>query len=483
MGMRLKKPAEPLKLAFVAAVFLLFLYYMLWQVNFYLCRSIRETYFLAAVPVLVAGTLYFRRLKDGPEYILLLSYWLWLIFTRFLNGDPVLVTEYQMVLELSLMLPFLALGLSLDRDARRRFLNWLSAAVGGYYFILGVLCIAAFILRVEFVNPITEGLLGIKVADGFERINILDINVCSTACWFMFAFFLMVYQFFACKNKWLRIPIVIAGLVHYATIAMTYTRSAMVSTSLAIGILAMLLVYTYAKTKKKGVLALLMAVAFLISTPLCYKGFALVTEGFGSVSRAVLADDGQQQAPQQASQAQEPQMKTLSANVQESAPEAPDIFKDPRGWNGDLNSFSSNRIEVYKSAFYAIGKDPSILWRGTLIGDTMTIANEMLYPRTQPHFHNFLIQVLMLTGLPGLFIIVAFCVMVAIKAIRLFFSRAEKATLGAKVLILPVIAMLCYSMLEACIFTANEIRSLSFYLICGIMLGFYYDIYPRKIRK
>ena len=341
--------------------------------------------------------------------------------------------------------------------------------MGGYYFILGVLCIAAFILRVEFVNPITEGLLGIKVADGFERINILDINVCSTACWFMFAFFLMVYQFFACKNKWLRIPIVIAGLVHYATIAMTYTRSAMV--------------YTYAKTKKKGVLALLMAVAFLISTPLCYKGFALVTEGFGSVSRAVLADDGQQQEPQQMLQAQDPQMKTLSAHVQESAPEAPDIFKDPRGWNGDLNSFSSNRIEVYKSAFYAIGKDPSILWRGTLIGDTMTIANEMLYPRTQPHFHNFLIQVLMLTGLPGLFIIVAFCVMVAVKAIRLFLSRGEKATLGAKVLILPVIAMLCYSMLEACIFTANEIRSLSFYLICGIMLGFYYDVYPRKIRK
>ena len=59
MGMRLKKPAEPLKLAFVAAVFLLFLYYMLWQVNFYLCRSIRETYFLAAVPVLVARALYF----------------------------------------------------------------------------------------------------------------------------------------------------------------------------------------------------------------------------------------------------------------------------------------------------------------------------------------------------------------------------------------------------------------------------------------
>lgn len=480
MNTRLKKPAEPLKLAFTAAVFMLFLYYMCWQVNFYLCQSLRESYFTAAVPVLVAGTLYYRRLKDGPEYTLLLAYWLWLIVSRFLNGDLALSRDYRLVLELSLMLPFFALGLALDREARRRLLNWISAFAGGYYFILGVICIVAFVLRREFVNPITEGLIGIKT-DGFERINILDINVCATACWFMFAFFLMVYQFFACKNKWWRIPIVIAGLVHYATIAMTYTRSVKLSLSLGVGMLAMLLVYTYGKTKKGKLLALLMAIAFLVTAPLCYKGFDLVTEGLGGISRAVLADRDQQ--PETEAQ---PEAKGLSAVIGENAakdePDEPDIFADPRGWNGDLNSFSSGRIAIYKSALYAIGKDPSVLWRGKLIGDIMTLANEVLTPREQPHFHNFLIEVLMLTGLPGLFLIGAFCVLVAVKAVRFFFSREEKADLGAKALILPVTAILIYSMFEACIFSDCDIRSLSFYLICGIMLGFYYDVYPRKAK-
>lgn len=482
MNMRLKKPAEPLKLVFAAAVFGLFLYYMLWQVNFYLCESLRESYYTAAVPILVAGTLYFRRLKDGPEYILLLAYWLWLIISRFLNGDLALSRDYRLVLELSLMLPFLALGLALDREARRRLLNWISAFAGGYYFILGIICIVAFILRREFVNPITEGLLGIKT-DGFERINILDINVCATACWFMFAFFLMVYQFFACKNKWWRIPIVIAGLVHYATVAMTYTRSVKLSLSLGVGLLFMFLVYTYGKGKKGRLLALLMAAAFLVSAPLCYKGFDLVTEGMGKISQTVLASQEEQPA---AETEEQPEAKVLSAVIGEADTEeeqaAVDIFEDPRGWNGDLNSFSSGRIAIYKSALYAIGKDPSVLWRGKLIGDIMTLANEVLTPREQPHFHNFLIEVLMLTGLPGLFLIGAFSVLVTVKAIRLFFSREEKADLGAKVLILPVAAILIYSMFEACIFSASEIRSLAFYLICGIMLGFYYDVYPRKAK-
>lgn len=484
MGIRLKKPAEPLRFAFAAAVFILFLYHMLWQVNFYLCQSLRETYFNAAVPVLVAGTLYFRRLKGGAEYRLVLAYWLWLVLSRFLHGDLALTADYRLVLELSLMLPFFALGLTLDRPARRRLLNWVSVAAGAYYFILGVLCMVAFVLRTEFVNPITGGLLGIKYADGFERINILDINVCATACWFMFAFFLMVYQFFACKNKWLRIPIVIAGLSHYAAIAMTYTRSVKLSLSIGIGLLAMLLVYTYAKNKGKGLMALLMAAALLICAPLCYKGFDLVTGGLGELSRTVMADKAQQE-PQPAPVAQASQARPLSMTVlsaEETAPEAPDIFDDPRGWDGDLNSFSSNRIEVYKSAFESIRRNLSILWRGTLSGDTMTIANEIMAPYTQPHFHNFLIQALMLTGIPGLLLIVALCVLLVVKSARFFFSREEKADLGAKTLILPVLAMLCYSMLEACIFSANEIRSLSFYLICGIMLGFFYDVYPDKAK-
>lgn len=174
MNKDLKLFGDAHKTVFTAAVFALAMMFMLWQVNFYLFANIRNTYFMALTPVLVAASLYFWRLKNGPEYALLVVFWLWYAASRILNGDPVLVYDYSAVTELSLMIPFFVLGLVLDTAARKRFLNWFSAAVGGYYFVLGLICLTAFVLRTLFVNPITGGVLGLNY--GNVRINLLDIN-------------------------------------------------------------------------------------------------------------------------------------------------------------------------------------------------------------------------------------------------------------------------------------------------------------------
>ncbi len=477
MREKVKEPRDLRGLVFAAAVFMLFLMFMVWQVNFYLFRNIKNTYYMAVLPVLVAGGFYFWRLKNGPEYTLLVCYWLWFIASRILNGDPALVQEFSLVFDLALMLPSFLVGLVLERENRKRFLDWFSAAVGGYHFLLGLVCLAAFILRRQFVNPITGGLLGMTTTDSFERINILDINICATAFWFMMAFLLMVYQFFACKNRLWRIPIVLAGLVHYSVVAISFTRSVKVSLAVCTALLVVLLAYNKLKLRKKTALALVLAALFLASAPLAYKSFDLISTGLLRVSIAVRADknEGVQTERGEASS------QTLSASQgsETSTNDSLEAYEDPRQWNGDLNSFSSGRLKIYKGAFLTIAEDPSILLTGCLSRDAMTRTNETL-TRPQPHYHNFILQVLIFTGLPGLLLILALVILVVIKAVRLFFSRDEKAETAVKLLALPITGTLIYSLFESCLFTGMEVRPLYFYILCGALLGFYYDVFPRK---
>ena len=458
--------------AFVGAVFLIFLFFMLWQVNFFLARNLKTTWYMLAVPALTAGVLLVRGLRDGAEIKLLVCYWLWYLLSRVLNGDPALVEDFLYVFDLQLMIPFLLLGLVLDAAGRRRFLNWFSAAVGLFHFALGLAALWAFLLRTHALNPITRGFLVFVGKSYFNRINILDTNPNASAFWFMMALLLMVYQFFACRRRIWRIPIVLAALVDYLVIAVTYTRSVKLAVGAAFGLLAVLLVQRVLKTESKGLAALLLVLVFALSAPLVYKSFDLATAGLGRLSAALTA----QPAAEAAEASDDAESKTTGDSAAES-----DVYTDPRSWDGSVDSLSSGRLTVYKGALYTITKNPLILLRGCLTRDSMTLANEYgQFATPRVHYHNFLIQVLIVTGLPGLLLVLAFCLLVVVKTVKLFFCPDRRASLAVKTLCLPVTAALLYFLFEVALFTEIDVRALYSFLFFGLLLGWYYDLYPRK---
>ena len=157
------------KSMWAVTVFLLLCFYMVWPVNFYLAESLKKSYYMVVVPLLVGGVLYFRRLRDGIEFKLLVGYVLWFWLSRVLNGSPALDKDFQLTFDLTLMLPFFALGLALSQKERRRFLDWLSAVVGGFYFLLGLICLTAFLQRRLYINPITEQLIRPQKTHGKAR--------------------------------------------------------------------------------------------------------------------------------------------------------------------------------------------------------------------------------------------------------------------------------------------------------------------------
>ena len=106
------------------------------------------------------------------------------------------------------------------------------------------------------------------------------------------------------------------------------------------------------------------------------------------------------------------------------------------------------------------------------------------------HMHNFLAQVLMLTGLPGFLLVFCFAILLAVKMIRFIFVVHPNATVEAKTLTLPLAGIFVYGMFETVIFTSSadhgaptDIRELYFFFVAGIFLRHYYQIFPTKKNK
>ncbi len=469
---------------FSLSVVLTFLYFLLWQLNFYLAESLKNGVYLLLAPVLTAGAVLLCRPKGKTEYRLLLLYMLWIVASRILNGDVTLSREYRFVLDLSLMLPFLLLGLTLDRAGRRRLLNWLSVLLGLYFFALGLLCIAAFVLREEFYNPVTGGVLAaVSETTSFARANILDTNPNTTAYWFFMPLCLMLYQFFACRHRIWRIPIVLSALVDWIAICLTFCRSVRLCCALCFALLGALLCLRALSGRSIARRVGAAAAAILLILPMSYFAAGWVCSGVSLLSRAPETPAAEAEiAPAETGlHLSDPDrapyvLRPLAAEAERTPEAAAETYADPRGSADGIDSFSSSRMSVYRAVYETLAEHPEILLRGTGADEGIALLNEHL-AKPVVHCHNFLLQTLLLAGLPGFLLILAFCVCLAAAALRLFFSGG-KADLPAQVLCLPVLGSLLFGQFEAGFFNYTDARTLFFYLICGVMLGFYYDLFP-----
>ena len=463
---------------FSAAVVLCFLFFLTGQLNFYLAESLKNGAYLLLAPVLTAGAVCLCRPKGKTEYRLLLVYMLWVVITRVLNGDHALSREYRFVLDLSLMLPFLLLGLTLDRAGRRRLLNWLSVLLGLYFFALGLACIAAFLLHTEFYNPITGGVLaGVSATTSFERANILDTNPNAAAYWFFMPLTLMLYQFFACRRRLWRIPIVLSALVDWLVICLSFSRSVRLAAALCFALLAALLCARALKDSALWLRALAVLLAFALLLPLGYKAGDWASSGIGFLSRAITARRESVSAVETAARpAAYP--AALAAKTEADTPAEPEEgrYTDPRSGRRGLDSISSERLSVWRALWQTLRENPRILLFGSASDEGLALVNAHLAePVVQ--CHNFLLQTLLLAGLPGLLCVLLLCVLLLAAALRMLFSALP---LPRQLLCLPVLGSLLFGQLEAGFFNYTDARALFFYLMCGVMLGEYYDSFPAR---
>ena len=459
---------------------------MLLPLNVYQIGTVQDTLLLFIVPVLVAAVFYFRRFRDGAEYKLLFAYWAWFWFSRALNGSPLLDYDFRVFFDLSLMMPFFAFGTALTRAERTRFLDWLSAVVGGFYFIFGLIALYAFLHRSMYEMPILGRDIGIIREAGYARINFFDNHPNTPGYWYYISLFLMIYQFFHCEKKLWRIPILLSAALDLIILAITYSRSARLCMAFTFGLLTAMLLLQILQNKPRSLRMVLTLAAAVLVMVASYEGSGLCADTMATLSYEITDMRPASQSSEQSTNPEgavrgEGRIPVHPMPLSSGKRETPGavnmrsglVQSDPRPKSGDLNDLSSNRIEIWRAALQAIAVKPSVLWRGQLCDDVMTITHTIMGPDVPDgppiNLHNSLLQILMTAGLPALLFAAAFLILMFYKGLRSLFCN--RYPLEDRILILPVVTVLPRIMLESSLFTSTNIRTLFFFLMCGMTLG------------
>ena len=456
-------------LAFFAAALLFF--YMLCPVAPQRWNDLYLSYGRAAIWAMAGIYFFVCRLRGRLELRLVIWYTIWLFVTRLLNTDYYLQNELDLVISRVLCCVILPVGLLLEPEERLRLLDVVVVYSALFYLATALMGLYASIFGVYFpVGP--EGVVfGINdnslFYSNYIYIMAWETNRTISAVWFYLAWCMMLYAFFRTRKTALRIPIVLVFLVFHLTLAFCRTRTIKFAASFNLAMLLVLWAWQALRSRApKWRAAVLLALA-LLAIPATYKSFDLMTAVTAKVYNAL---DIQVERIADA---------YMGAEYREDTKDGQD-FADTRDLSVSLSNLS-NRTEIYASAIPTFREDPLRLLIGKYSDKIMLIPNKYQSYRYF-HMHNYLLQVLMLTGIPGFLLVLAFSVLLIWRSVRLFFSGAPMAV---KVLVLPISGVLFYGMFEIILFTQcadmrtlTDFRELLFFLLAGIVLAYSYEYSP-----
>ena len=471
MGTRIEKKnfGKTATVLYMAAVFLAFAFHLLRYLHNDSWNGIYAVYYPALIPVLIAFTLYFRWGTWSLAEELFLLYWCWSYISRLLNGDFFLTNDADFVLNLGLGYVFLQSCLALEGKQGKRLLDWVSLLAVAYFSMLSLLGMYAVIMHRWLYNPFTgDTLCGFE---GFlNRLLFFGRNSTECSAWFLLGFFLSLFLFSREKSLLLRIILVPAAILNYLALTMTFTRSARVAFAFCLALILLLPVLKRVSLKKISAQVLVALVLVGIFTPSIYLSFNATASAVRCVSMMIveqqqeMLQQGEQstKADEAAEAAPAPEKTVNLKNSAENPAINSFIYKDVRGLN------DSGRISIYKSIIPTMQQEPLRLLRGSLCKDVMRVANTVL-PEAKPHFHNSFLQLFSLTGLPGLLLVLGFCLVLCTKILRIYFSGAPTEI---KLLTLPLAGSLIYSLLETSLFVVADFRAFLFYIIAGAVLAY-----------
>lgn len=452
MGIKRENEHNTLPFVLGAAVMLVFLFHLLRYPFADIWGGIYTVYYPFLVPVLIAFTVYFRRGEWEREEKLFLLFWAWVFVSRLLNRDFYLTKDADMVLNTGVAYVFLAVCLALKGERRQRLLDGVSLAVIAFYSLLALACLCSVLLRKELYNPLTGTFLCGFYAGTF-RLTAFGKNPNECTMWFFLAFYLIVYQVFRQKSWWLRVPLLLAAVLNYIILGMTFSRNGMLAFSVCFGLLIVILALQKLSLRKLGTKLLVTAALLAVFAPAAYLSFGATATAMNRISGALVRVEVQEAEAMPAESGLSP------------AEEQDNMYIDNRGLE------DSGRIAIFKSIIPTMQQEPLRLLRGCLCLDVMKISNTVL-PKIKPHFHNTFLQLFCLTGLPGLVLILAFCGLLAVRILRLIFSDAP---LEVKALTLILIGSFAYNLLEVSLFVAADTRAFTAYIVAGAVLAYFHE--------
>lgn len=470
---------------FAAALLLMYAYLFYRPINNTVWYKLLVVY-LPFLAVLLLLAVLPRLRSEKIELKLVLIFAVWVIFTRILRWDVKSYIEYCRSNGLTLpadtlimagaaatYLP-MAASLILRGRNRERFLDAVAIITASFFTLTTLFSLYAVLYKTQIR---AGGLYLCMFAD--SRLYVFGKNPNACGMWYFLSLSFLAYLFTRTKKRLCRVLIVLAGLLNYVTLAMTFSRNAMLSFSISTGLLVLVLVLRHFSPKTIGKKLLCTVLVLALIVPAAYKSFSLADAGMEKLSSALAQKQHAAAETQTEESSAEASGEDNTAEVLEeseteapaSSPTAKDregieiVYEDNRGF-GD-----SGRLAIYKTIIPTMQREPLRLLIGCLNKDAMKYTSEILGKEIL-NFHNTFLQVLCLTGVPGLLLVLALCVLLGRRVLRVIYSDAP---VTISILALMLVGIFSYNMLEVNLFYIMDVSTYAAYTAAGAVLAYTYE--------
>ena len=411
--------------------------------------------------LLAASQLYFNlRVTRYVEIKLLLAFLVWGCVIIVLNyGRAQLVDSYEwFAATFTAIALCFALPYALEREGAKRVLLMLCAVT----LIAAVLLSVASLIAVFFKDiaaKLPSIFEGIVIGDG--RLNI-DNHPNRSAPAPALGVILAGILLAGVKKTWQRVLIVLLAVVCFVPLALTGSRTAILSAALAIGYEVALTLRNVLKGRIHTLLRVCISLSVAAVSMFAFYQASMLTAG---VSNEIFARQQAQAVVQAAPEAialpeatTQPEAtapaaesSVATAPAAQPAEEAGSDTVVTRDFS-DADSFNG-RTEIWSGVFRGLLENPKIL----LIGTGPTVASAVMSPYFPPNspvgiFHNSLLGVLVAFGIPGLMLLLAFLVLSAVASIRVSFGKRVLQSLAVKLLPAVLLFTVAEGMMEDFLF-------------------------------
>lgn len=423
----------------------------------------------------------YNRRGSGTAVKLASALLIWYVVTRPILGDLDLSKSNEQLVLYVVYLCMMCYMASVSSASRKKVLGVFISVVCAFNLAVCIGELYAAMHRTTVTLPLYIE-IGMQEESGLNFVTLTRQHRNLSAQWNCLCFCLVIYLASLCRKKLWRIPFILAAAAFYAAVAISLSRTTMITLAVAAAMLVMLAVDKYVRAKRTAVRVLALAAVVIIVTPLSYKSFDLIGTAVEKLSSSVTAATEVETVPQTAPS--EEKTAAGEPSAQETAvQDGQAMFTDVRGTE-NVKALGGRTL-VWKSIYTTLRLEPHRLLYGGLTDEYMSAIN-IIIAHEDPlavvkHTHNVFLETLMLTGLPGLLLALAFTLILLWRMVRVFFAAG--AELSVKLLTLPLATVLLKNMGEATLLRYDDITNYVFFLAAGAFLAFSYELFPEKSRK
>lgn len=409
------------------------------------------------------------------EFYILFANFVWVALARWLHHSNYnnIFSIYSESFWAFMWCVFFFAGVSLHGTSRKKAIDWLSAIICGYLFILSALALYGVLfdklpiqsqLFSEFIYYTEES------RNGLRHVTFLGYHRNITTAWFFIGMCLMINQWFTCENRLWRIPIGVAGLFFFLVIGMQHSRSNYVATAVALALLTLSLLmhhfsnFFYSDKYNVFFKAIIFCTAALIAVFLFYSAVSQSSTIISKITVNISAN-----------QTEKNEISDGTSSVSDEANEIA-VITDERSFLEDAASMTG-RTTIWKAVVPAITTKPSIAAFGH--DDAIEFINQFTGVKYHyAHMHNTFLQALVYYGMPSMLLYFAFFALLFIKMLKLYFC--DKIKLCDKIIVLPLSGLLLYGIIELLLSSVTRVSSVLFCYFAGVLVYRYKEIFDSK---